>query len=571
LASPWIVFAGQKLLSDLPLGYFFGCSGAIFGIPSHSMSNGTASRIAISCTADATALAALPGRRPDVDIVQHGSGLALEPVGRAPETWFPQQLAPHGGNEVIAYIYGKCLFLDIAAALDTAISEDHRIYLLGWDGEKGTQLTPGKTLEDYLKSTRAQVRAMFWDGLVFQPVPALKIPSAQASPWLSKSINDLPNGACIIDRKHAQPATHHQKLLVVQGACGLIAFVGGMDIMPNRANVNPNDGRWPWHDVHVRLRGPAAMECRDVFQERWSDHPESFRLDLKLGGPDHAAFPTPSEKLPAPTVTIPQGGLQPPARWVRIGRTYPKLRKWGGGADYGFATQGNYGAWSLVERGIRSARRFIYLEDQYLVSRMARQLLIEKLNEKGFQFLLMLMNNSGAAAEDYKFIVSERNRFREELRNVDKLGSRWGLYILKRAADQDQRKWCGTYMHSKTWIVDDEFAIVGSANCENRGYTLNTEAVAAIADDVRVRYAGRGFARQLRIALWHKHLGIPHDRLQDWSRGLSLWATAPASAMIENASAQEPDPDLGGKFLPDASEKPNVERLWTTLCDPDAR
>jgi phosphatidylserine/phosphatidylglycerophosphate/cardiolipin synthase-like enzyme len=526
---------------------------------------------AFSCSGDATALAALPKLKPDVDLVQRGAGgpLELAIVGRPPATWFPDHLAPDPGNEVIPYVYGRCLFQDIASALKTAISADHRIYLLGWDGEKGTELTPGKTLEQYLAATRAHIRAMFFDNIVLQAAPALQIRSmpAPASPWLNAFINTLANGASIIDSKHAQPATHHQKLLVVQGSLGAIAFIGGMNIVPNRANVNPAAGE-PWHDVHLRLTGPAALACREVFKERWLDHPQVPPLDRKLG---LDAFPSPPTRQLVPSVTSPTDLPRPAARWVRIGRTYPKLRKWGGGADFGFAPNGIYTTWELVQHGIATARRFIYLEDQYLISRMARKLLIDKVKQPGFELLLILMNGSGAATKDSKFLVSERNRFRQDLREADKSESKWGIYTLKDSPDPERQKWCGTYMHSKTWIFDDEFAIVGSANCENRGYTLNTEAVAAVADDIKTSAIGHGFGRWLRIMLWRKHLGVSHTDVQDWKRGLSLWRNPPPTAMVQKSIALERDPDLGGKFFPDASEKPNVERLWTTLCDPDAR
>jgi len=518
-----------------------------------------------NCSDDAIALSRLPKQRPAVDIAPDAT---LYFVGCPASAWFPQHLQPRPGIDVVSYIYGRCLFEDVADALSTATSDDHRIYLLGWNTEKNTQLKAGKTLEQLLLGTKAQIRAMHFDGIVLQPTPLLKVTAgALGNQWISDLINKMPNGGSIMDSKHAQPATHHQKLLVIQGSLGVIAFLGGMDINPTRTSVNAQVGE-PWHDVQVRVTGAAALDCRAVFQERWSDHPASAALDAKLGG---TPFPDPAPSQSFSTVT--RAGLTsaPPLRGVRIGRTYPNLKKTGGATGYGFAPQGIYTAWDLVEHGINTATRWIYLEDQYMVSRMARQLLLNKLQQKGFEYLLILMNGSGAAAADFKFLVSERNKFRRDLKKIDNTETKWGLFVLKDPGDPDRQQWCGTYMHSKTWIFDDEFTIVGSANCENRGYTLNTETIAAIGDDAKDNSQNIGFARQLRIALWHKHLGVSHSQLQDWNAGLKLWNKPPATAMVQKSHSFEPDGDLGGKFFPDASEEKNVEFLWTTFCDPDAR
>lgn len=75
------------------------------------------------------------------------------------------------------------------------------------------------------------------------------------------------------------------------------------------------------------------------------------------------------------------------------------------------------------------------------------------------------------------------------------------------------------YVHSKTMIVDDVVAIVGSANCNDRSLTGNgdSELAAVIVDgDVEYRDLGnpklkqptRKFARELRQMLWRKHLGL---------------------------------------------------------------
>ena len=40
-----------------------------------------------------------------------------------------------------------------------------------------------------------------------------------------------------------------------------------------------------------------------------------------------------------------------------------------------------------------------------------------------------------------------------------------------------------TYVHSKIWIMDDRFAVIGSSNCNNRGYNHDSEVVAGIYDE----------------------------------------------------------------------------------------
>src|SRR5436190_5221820 len=183
-----------------------------------------------TCTSDAVAIAALPAIKPRTEIVQHGSGgpTALEIVGRDPEEWFPKNLPYRPDNQAIPYIYGRCLFEDMGGALETATSEDHRIYILGWSTNKDTTLKGGKTFEQYLTGTKAQIRGMFWDGIVLQYQQSKRIAITQptSSMWLKDLLNRLPNGGAIIDAKHAQPATHHQKILVVQGSLGVIAFIG---------------------------------------------------------------------------------------------------------------------------------------------------------------------------------------------------------------------------------------------------------------------------------------------------------------------------------------------------------
>ena len=91
------------------------------------------------------------------------------------------------------------------------------------------------------------------------------------------------------------------------------------------------------------------------------------------------------------------------------------------------------------------------------------------------------------------------------------------------------------YVHSKLLIVDDAVAIIGSANINDRSLNGNgdTEIAAVVVDKngARMTDMGQGvkvvtrtFARDLRMNLWRKHLGMLID---ETSSGVQKEAAAP--------------------------------------------
>jgi phospholipase D1/2 len=79
------------------------------------------------------------------------------------------------------------------------------------------------------------------------------------------------------------------------------------------------------------------------------------------------------------------------------------------------------------------------------------------------------------------------------------------------------------YVHAKLLIVDDAVAVIGSANINDRSLNGNgdTELASVIVDNTnaQVTEVGQGikiitrkFARDLRIQLWKKHLGMVVDQ-----------------------------------------------------------
>ena len=97
------------------------------------------------------------------------------------------------------------------------------------------------------------------------------------------------------------------------------------------------------------------------------------------------------------SVTLPDGVVPDRHHAVTIGRTYANLPKFNSATNndvYRFAPAGEETAWRIIQNAISKARRFIYIEDQYFVSRRIKAALSNKLNDPAFQFVLVLMEAS---------------------------------------------------------------------------------------------------------------------------------------------------------------------------------
>lgn len=75
-----------------------------------------------------------------------------------------------------------------------------------------------------------------------------------------KSVGSLPNGGAAWDPFRNAVGTHHQKMVVLIAQGELIAYAGGIDLHPSRAN---------WTDCQCRVTGPAAFDLYLSFFERW--------------------------------------------------------------------------------------------------------------------------------------------------------------------------------------------------------------------------------------------------------------------------------------------------------------
>jgi phosphatidylserine/phosphatidylglycerophosphate/cardiolipin synthase-like enzyme len=444
------------------------------------------------------------------------------------------------GNEVVDLIDGPETFRALAAAIRTATRPGHYVYLLAWWLDIGEPLDvpatnrcdPGRhshpSILRNLLATKAeagvQVRAVLWDRSLSTKNDAE-----------ARFIDGLPNGGAFTD-DHQLASTlgsQHQKVLIVYGSEGLLAFCGGVDINCDRicATCPPGGSGGssgaggagsPQHDVHCRIKGPAAHDLLRVFIKRWFSNREHRSRDAR----------TPLLGLSTPP--------PPPAgrALVRVGETYNATATMPGGATVRFRDRT---VQDILLRVIAGARRYIYIEEQYMIGLCAAEALRRALPRVEHVTILTAPSEISDVRRPWEF----RREFIDHVRRGPQ-GHK--LHVFVRCTRRD-----GTvdltdphcYVHAKTLIADDEVAVIGSANINRRGWEHDAEVVAGIVGPGR---AGAPLARDLRTRLWAEHLGVTPAQVADPVASHHLWTSAPARQVCVYDPLADTDP-LANRFI----------------------
>jgi phosphatidylserine/phosphatidylglycerophosphate/cardiolipin synthase-like enzyme len=445
----------------------------------------------------------------------------------------------------------------MADALDTVENENHFILLIGWTIAPGTPMRPeGHSFSDYLwyrARRRVRIRALHWentlgDGGIVDAVeePLLgglgPVLAYERRTMFPDHVDQVAQVAAInrideglrregVQRTDGSPLAiavldgatrgvlgcHHQKILLVYGSEGLIGFFGGVDINEDRVFAE-SSGR-PMHDVHCRVVGAAANDLLELFVSRWKSCPAAVALEAN-----------PPWIAAAGGVTAPTGsGARQKVRIVQtVGKAGSRLPRASGGADF----QSDY--YSAIKAALSKARRFIYLQDQYLWHEEMANYLNRILTEQpSIRHLTILIPHISISTDAPSYQRAQRRRVFWCLKGSmsdDEARSRIGVYVVN-----PPEGW-GGYNHSKLWIIDDECAIIGSANCNRRGYQHDSESGGVVASlPGSWSWPSMTFAHKLRIELWKAHLGMSDEELgslYDGAAAVHFWQHPPATARI---------------------------------------
>lgn len=263
----------------------------------------------------------------------------------------------------------------------------------------------------------------------------------------------------------------------------------------------------PLHDLSFGVRGPAVHSLGAVLAELWNG--------ASIGPDDE-----PLAMLDVPAERAPEAGQ------VRVARTIP-------GRTLPDAPDGHMEILPELLRGIRRARRFIYIEHQYLSSAAVIGAIATVLRERPLLEVIVVLNQNPD-------VTAYRGWQNRRLRDAGLLDHpRVGVFALWSAEGAgDALTVSQVFVHSKVLIVDDSWASVGSANLDgvslhSYGADFTSRIGERVFRDVRnvdvnlVLESPKGGSlpaiRELRTMLWREHLRLGVADVAKAASGPERW------------------------------------------------
>jgi phosphatidylserine/phosphatidylglycerophosphate/cardiolipin synthase-like enzyme len=433
------------------------------------------------------------------------------------------------GNRVTPLVHGVSYFAALLEALRATGAGD-LVLFTDWRGDPDERLAgPGTEISRVL--CEAAGRGVFVRGLIWRShLDRLQF-SAGENRHLGEEI-DAAGGQCLLDMRVRPGGSHHQKFVVVRyrdRPQDDVAFAGGIDLCHSRrddaahlGDVQPQrmarayGALPPWHDVQLRLQGPAVDDVQACFRERWEDptplsrNPARRLRDRAMPG---RSSPQPLPELPAAMASAAAGTARDPAlgpHLVQVLRTYPYR---GRVSPLPFAPQGERSLARGYLKAIGRARALIYLEDQYLWNAEVVAAFAHALRRRPALRLVAVLPR--CSDQDGRFALPPNLVGRiEAIEVLQRAGpGRVGLY------SPENHDGVPVYVHAKVCVIDDVWACVGSGNLNRRSWTNDSELSCAVLDRTRDPReprdpAGTGdgarvFARALRLQLNREHLDLP--------------------------------------------------------------
>jgi cardiolipin synthase A/B len=279
----------------------------------------------------------------------------------------------------------------------------------------------------------------------------------------------------------------HQKLCVCDGAAALTAFVGGINLIDDRNDLNHGWSDQPRLDFAIELRGPLALSARAATRAMWT------RAHLARHWRSEFRMAAASEHPVGETMGLLQKLRGPAALELDEAVDDPRPMR------AAFLVRDNLRQRRVIERSfteaIRRARESVDIAVPYFYPGHRFRRALRAAAQRGVRVRLLLQGKV-----DYRIAALAAQAVYDELRGH-------GVQIFE---------YTPAFLHAKVARVDDDWATVGSSNIDPLSLLLNLEANVVVRD--------AGFSQQL-AQRFDAAFALSTEVTEPMRRGLRGWLT----------------------------------------------
>lgn len=247
---------------------------------------------------------------------------------------------------------------------------------------------------------------------------------------------------------------NHRKIIIIDGHT---SFVGGINVSDRYINTEPNKNKVYWRDTHLKIEGPATWYLQYLFLCDWNfcaqDHME---INSKFF-PDYQSFQCQQDKYVQITASGPDSDV-------------PTIK------------------FALLQ-AINLAEKEVLITTPYFIP------------SKSIMDALLIAAKSGVKV---KLIVPNNS----DSKLVNAAACSYYLDLLKSGVEI--YRYTKGFVHAKTMVIDNEIAIVGTANMDVRSFDLNFEVGAIVYDEE--------IAEELKATFYKDVEGTSQLDLIEWEK-----------------------------------------------------
>lgn len=382
----------------------------------------------------------------------------------------------------------------------SALQARRYILMTGWQFDSEVRLLRGKDAE----SAKGEVRLLHFLEQLCMEKPELEIyilawdfsmVFSLEREWFQDILFNWTTNESIhfrYDNRHAFGATHHQKLVIIDG---LLAFVGGMDIcsarwddrehLPYNADRTDDDTLiyGSYHDIQSFHTGPVVAEFLEIFKQRWvNSGAKPLKLPSITGKINYQVDRSLLLATDKVAISRTQAAITEPAEQIR------EIRQ-------------------LYLDAVNSAENLIYIENQYFTSQAVYNALVHRMmspERSRLQIIVMLPDQ--LPLTEKLFIGIQQMKMIHSLKDIAAATGHYLRVYTTVCIKNEERKM--TFIHSKLLLVDDRFLSIGSANITNRSMGLDTELNVSWEEETSMQTPLTESIKNIRVSLLAEHAGL---------------------------------------------------------------